>query len=645
MCGFAGLFTSDPRTQDALRAETDAMRDAIMHRGPDDSGTWIDPDGCLGFGFRRLSILDLTAAGHQPMRSPGGRYVMMFNGEVFNFRTLRARLEAEGVRFIGHSDTEVVINGIERWGLETTLAQCIGMYAIALWDTQQRTLRLVRDRLGKKPLYVYRMPGLILFGSELKALAVSPHFERSLDFDALGAYLQYLYIPAPGCIYRNTEKVMPGTIMTISDAAGPVITRVPYWDLQTAYRSGRENPFEGDDVEATDELERLLQDAVQMRLESDVPLGSLLSGGIDSSTVTALMQRVSSSPVRTFSIGFTSAEHDESRHAARIAQHIGTHHTALQLSGEDALAVVPRLPVLFDEPLSDPSQIPTLLVCGLARKDVTVALTGDGGDELFAGYNRYISGHRLISQLANVPAGLRQLIGGASAAVGPNRIAGILRAAGIAPRLVEDKLVKMQRLLGAHDDNAMYQSLVSVGWPAPATVMPALRGRAHDAQRAQVSAANMQGAPLLDRMMLMDQAGYLPDDLLAKVDRASMAVSLEARVPILDHRVVEFSWRIPANMKIRDGKGKYILRRVLDRHVPRELVDRPKVGFSVPLDDWLRGPLREWANDLFTRVEEPLDRKTILQTWSRFERGEPGLALGLWTVATFQAWRDEWRIN
>jgi asparagine synthase (glutamine-hydrolysing) len=431
--------------------------------------------------------------------------------------------------------------------------------------------------------------------------------------------------------------------MTISDAAGPVITRTTYWDLESAYREARANPFAGDEVEATDELERLLQDAVQMRLESDVPLGSLLSGGIDSSTVTALMQRVSSSPVRTFSIGFTSAEHDESRHAAQIARHIGTHHTTLQLSGEDALAVVPRLPVLFDEPLSDPSQIPTYLVCDLARKDVTVALTGDGGDELFAGYNRYISGHRLINQLTRVPAGVRGLVASTSAAVGPNHVAGLLRAAGIAPRLVEDKIVKLQRLLGAGDGNAMYQSLVSVGWPQPGIALPLLRSRKPVATHAQRVAERMKGASLLDRMMLMDQGGYLPDDLLAKVDRASMAVSLEARVPILDHRIVEFSWRIPASMKIRDGKGKYLLRRVLDRHVPRELVDRPKVGFSVPLDEWLRGPLRGWANDLFARVEEPLDRTAILQTWSRFERGEPGLALGLWTVATFQAWRDEWR--
>jgi asparagine synthase (glutamine-hydrolysing) len=516
------------------------------------------------------------------------------------------------------------------------------MFAMAIWDTEQNVLHLVRDRIGKKPLFVYQRAGLVLFASELKALVASPQFERALNVDALGSYLQYLYIPAPGCIYRNTEKVMPGQIMTISNIAGPTITRRSYWDLRSVYRTGQEDPFEGDEQEATDELERLLQDAVKIRLESDVPLGSLLSGGIDSTTVTALMQRVSDPPVKTYSIGFSSAEHDESKHAARIAEHIGTQHTELHVTGDDALAVVPRLPLLYDEPLSDPSQIPTLLVCGLARTEVTVALTGDGGDELFAGYNRYVAGHRLIRTLSSVPRGMRQLMAGTASGLSPSRVGALLRATGLAPRLVEDKLVKLQRLLSADDEGAMYDTVTSVGWPNPSTVLlPDTRVAGH----APHPFMNLTDAPLLDRMMLSDQASYLPDDLLAKVDRASMAVSLEARVPILDHRVIEFSWRIPAHMKIRNGDGKYLLRRVLDRHVPRELVNRPKVGFSVPLDDWLRGPLHAWAEELFSRIDEPLDGNALRDAWARFNRGEHGLALGLWTAATFQAWRDEWGVT
>lgn len=561
----------------------------------------------------------------------------MFNGEIFNFRDLRKQLEGAGARFRGGSDTEVLVNGFDEWGIEETIIRSIGMFAIVIWDAERQALHLVRDRLGKKPLFVYRTSGTLLFASELKALAASPRFVPTLDVDSLRSYMRYLYVPAPASIFRDVQKVAPGQICTF-DRDGDAVEQRAYWSLRAAYDTSRASPFRGSEGDAVDELQSLLVDAVTIRLESDVPVGSLLSGGVDSSTVTAVMQAVSATTVNTFSIGFSVAEHDESRHAAAIARHLGTNHTALEVSAEDALGVVPMLPEMFDEPLADPSQIPTYLVAVMARRKVSVALTGDGGDEIFGGYNRYTTGERLIGAMSRLPAGVRTVLAAVLRAGSAGQLGSTLDALGIAPRLASEKIEKLQRMLGQRTGNDMYRSLLSA-WDRPEAALNASPGGADVVSRQLASLADL---PLLDRMMLTDQGSYLADDLLAKVDRATMAVSLEARVPLLDHRILEFAWRLPRELKIRGGSGKYILRRVLDRYVPAELVDRPKVGFSVPLDAWLRGPLEDWAGDLLGRAGDPLNGAAIRGMWSRFREGKPGLALQLWTILIFQAWRERW---
>jgi asparagine synthase (glutamine-hydrolysing) len=639
MCGLAGTIVSRSRDPQGLQRAVEAMSAALRHRGPDDSGSWVDHGGRCALGFRRLSILDLSPNGHQPMSSPSGRFALVFNGEVYNHLEIRKELLASGYSFRGHSDTETLCAAMERWGVSGTAQRCIGMFAMAVWDNDAQSIALVRDRVGIKPLYLYRSGGLALFGSELKALKAHPEFRPELSQDALQMYLRYLYIPAPATIFREVSKVMPGHVTTIS-ASTLEVNSEPYWSVADVYANAQLHPYRGSDQDAVDELEALLSDAVRLRKLADVPVGALLSGGIDSTTVVALMQRDAVLPARTFSIGFTASEHDESRHAARVADFLGTDHTAIRLDGRDALNVVPMLPRMFDEPLADPSAIPTYLVCQLARQDVTVALTGDGGDELFAGYHRYISGQRIIGSLKRVPATIRK-----SASWGLHRlsqewyplVAPVAQLSG--QRLIREKLGKLGRMSAMATSNEMYRSLLSVGWQAAGPDKP-MRCTGADVVEGVLSETTAM--PLLDQMMLADQRTYLPDDLLAKVDRASMAVSLEARVPILDHRVVEFAWRLPANMKIRNQQGKWLLRQVLYKHVPRELVDRPKVGFSVPIADWLRGPLSGWAEDHMSGFPEPVSSAAVLTQWQRFKRGETDSALDLWALCLLQAWRKEW---
>src|SRR5690242_20252735 len=647
MCGITGLMVAQGPRGPSLRGALDAMRDTLIHRGPDDAGSWTveTPGAAVGLGFRRLSIIDLSALGHQPMTSESGRFTMVFNGEIYNFPVLRRELEGMGAKFRGHSDTEIMLAGFERWGVAATLPRLLGMFGIAVWDAERQVLTLIRDRMGKKPLFVFSRPGTILFGSELKALARGPGFEREVDTAALTAYLRFLYVPAPGTIYRNVIKLPPGHYLELKDPGAPLPESIPYWKVEDAARAGLANPWTGTVQEATDELERLLTEAVTIRLQSDVPLGALLSGGIDSSTVVALMRKTATGPVKTSTIGFDVAAHDESRHAAEIAKYIGTDHTALTLTGEDALAVVPKLPAMFDEPLADPSHIPTYLVSQLARRQVTVALTGDGGDELFAGYNRYTAGMRILPDAASLPGGVRRAIGWGVGAVSPDVWDRLARGAGrVLPglskiRLPGAKMAKLSRMLSADDVAAMYRTLVSV-WDAPAQFVTGGTERAGDFERL-MGCDSPSG--LLDRMMLADQRTYLADDLLAKVDRASMAVSLEARVPMLDHRVVEFSWRLPAAWKIHEGQGKWILRQVLYRHVPEPLVDRPKVGFSVPIEAWLRGPLKNWANDLLSGgVRSRLELAPVRQAWESFLAGRTGDALGMWAILQYRAWEGTW---
>ena len=649
MCGITGILTSGDLRGAALQAAVERMTAALVHRGPDDSGVWTDSAAGIGLGFRRLAIIDLSAHGHQPMTSASGRFTMVFNGEVYNFLELRRELEQAGFAFRGHSDSEVILAAFERWGVEAAIPRFVGMFAIGVWDRERRCLHLFRDRLGKKPLFVLARAGVITFGSELKALAAGPAFDPALDRDALAAYLRYLYVPAPRTIYRWVTKLPPAHLLTVTDAAAPLPAPQPYWSAEAAARRGLADPFRGSDGEAVDELERLLLDAVALRLQADVPLGALLSGGVDSATIVSLMRARASGAVKTFTIGFDAREHDETAHAAAVARHLGTEHTELRLRGEDALAVVPQLPRMFDEPFADPSQIPTYLVCGLARRHVTVALSGDGGDELFAGYNRYTYGQRLLGRLFRLPRPARRLAAAAIASVstdGWERVYGTVETllpAALRQRLAGEKVSKIGRLLAVDSVPLMYRSLVSA-WSHPERLVA-------DAHETPGALERIVGGPepdgLLERMMLADQVTYLADDLLAKVDRASMAVSLEARVPLLDHRVVEFSWRLPAHLKIRDGQGKWILRQVLHRRVPAALVDRPKTGFTVPIARWLRGPLRCWAEDLLTPAAlsrgDVLRAEPIRGAWASFQRGQSHLALGLWAVLMFQAWRECWK--
>lgn len=623
------------------------MANQLAHRGPDDSGTWVDPTAGLALGFRRLAIVDLSEHGHQPMQSPSGRFTLVFNGEVYNHATLRAQLEQQGWTFRGHSDTEVVCAAFECWGIEGAVSRFVGMFAMAVWDTAGRHLSLVRDRLGIKPLYYSFRNGTLAFGSELKALMAAPAFDRAIDDDALGLYLRYLYVPAPRTIFRHASKLLPGHILTLGAAESEPPRVRPYWSVDQVYQRAVADPFMGSDEDAVDEFAQLLSDAVRLRMQADVPLGALLSGGVDSSAVVALMQANATRATKTFSIGFTDAEYDEGHHASAVARHLGTDHTNVVMTGADALSVVPNLPDLFDEPLANPSQIPTYLICGIARRDVIVALTGDGGDELFAGYHRYLQGERLIGQLDTIPRPLRRAaaavarVGGADSWDRAFRAASPLLPKSKRYRLAGEKVMKVANLLEQETSGGMYRSLVSA-CQHPNQLLSSNRNPDGPLEH---RLATTDGIPLLDRMMLADQSTYLPDDLLAKVDRASMAVSLEARVPLLDHRVVEFSWRLPRSMKMRDGQGKWILRKVLHRYVAPDLVERPKVGFSVPIAGWLRGPLKGWSEDLLFGAEihnQWLQKEPVQKAWSEFQQGRSEVALQLWAVLMFESWRQRW---
>jgi asparagine synthase (glutamine-hydrolysing) len=643
MCGLAGFFGRKDRTEDEMRALASRMAGALVHRGPDDGGVWTDPAAGVALSFRRLSIVDLSVEGHQPMRSASGRFTMVFNGEVYNHRQLADELRSKGVRFRGHSDSEVILAAFEQWGIERAVGRFVGMFAIAVWDSQSRHLSLIRDRLGIKPLFVYQHDGLVSFGSELKALVAGPQFDATLDTSALTSYLRYLYVPAPRSIYSHVRKLLPGHILTVRDPAARLPTATEFWSAEAAALSGQTNPFSGGDRDAVAELEELLTEAVRLRMQADVPLGALLSGGIDSSTVVALMQRAADRPVKTFTIGFDSPEFDEASHARAIAAHLGTDHTELRVTGADALAVIPRLPEMFDEPLADPSQVPTFLVSELARRHVTVALTGDGGDELFGGYNRYVLGERLIPEFQRYPALLRRFSAAGVRTLSPrawNQVGSFFRP--VFPvvggtRLLGERLYKIAELLRGDSSSMMYRSLVSA-WQRPESF---IRNAGENESRPPLGDDRLG---LIERMMLADQQSYLPDDLLAKVDRASMAVGLEARVPILDHRVVEFSWKLPRHFKVRDGRGKWILREILYKHVPPALVDREKMGFSVPLADWLAGPLRSWAGDLLlSRGNDALLRGPVVRKhWDAFLGGNTSNAAGIWALVMFCAWRERW---
>jgi asparagine synthase (glutamine-hydrolysing) len=639
MCGIGGSWTGRSTTAEHLLAGTRAMMDAIAYRGPDDWGVWVDGAHGVALGHRRLSIVDLSAEGHQPMVSASGRHVISFNGEVYNFADVRKQVEASRGRALelrGHSDTEVMLAAIEEWGLERAVERFVGMFVFALWDKERATLSLVRDRLGIKPLYFGDANGTLVFGSELKALTAHAGFPLDVDRDALTSYFRFGYVPAPRSIYRAAKKLAPGTIVTFAAPRLEAARETVFWSAKDVAARGLSHPFEGDEIGAIDELERRLADAVKLRLVSDVPIGAFLSGGIDSSTVVSLMQRASSSPVRTFSIANEGAAFDESDAAAAVAKHLGTAHTALTVTSDDARAVIPMLPRMYDEPFADSSQIPTFLVSRLARRDVTVALSGDGGDELFGGYNRHVWGPIVWDALRRVPHGLRAALTNLLLAAPTQTWDRVFEmGSSFLPELRTpgSKVHKLARVLDVETPDELYRRLVSL-WDAPAHLV---RGGAELVD--PPPALHADGAAT---MMFRDLTTYLPDDILTKVDRASMAVSLEARVPIIDHRVVEFAWSLPQSLKARDRTGKWILRQVLSRHVPRALFERPKMGFAVPLADWLRGPLRDWANDLLSpkrlRESDYLVADPIETAWSEHVSGKRDHEHALWAVLMFQAW-------
>lgn len=625
-----------------LPSRVRSMVASIRYRGPDDSGVWCDERVGVGLGHARLSVLDLSPEGHQPMVSSSGRYVLSFNGEVYNFAELRSELRGAGASFRGHSDTEVMLAAFEEWGIEKAVQRFIGMFAFALWDRAERQLILARDRIGEKPLYYGWCGEIFLFGSELKALCAHPSWCGDISRGVLASYLRYGYVPLPHSIYRGICKLLPGTWLKISSDDPPGRMPVP-----TTYWSAREVAMQEpltdlSDAAAADALDSLLRQVVGRQMISDVPLGAFLSGGIDSSTVVALMQCQSSRPVRTFSIGFSESDYDEARYAKLVAAQLGTDHTELYLSAEEALSVIPRLPEIYDEPFGDSSQIPTHLVAALARKHVTVALSGDGGDELFGGYNRYFWGRSIWNRIGTVPQGVRHGIGRMMTALSPaswDRIGKLLPRRLRQPTL-GDRIHKLASVIDVDGPDELYRRLVSQHREPGSLIV--------DAEEAPIwadaEAAAFGRSDFTERMMFRDLVGYLSDDILTKVDRAAMAVSLETRVPLLDHHLVEFAWRLPLVMKVRDGQGKWLLRQVLYRYVPRELIDRPKQGFGIPLDAWLRGPLREWAEELLDerrlRREGYLHPGPIREKWAEHLSGRRNWQYWLWNVLMFQAWSE-----
>ena len=638
MCGIAGFVDAPSGGGDdaTLTRTARAMADRLWHRGPDAGGAWADAAAGVALGHRRLSIIDLSEAGAQPMTSRDGRLVVSYNGEVYNAPDLRAELEAAGVRFRGHSDTEVLVEACARWGVRETLARLVGMFAFALWDTRDRTLTLARDQIGIKPLYWARFGPLFLFGSELKALRAHPGFTAALDRDAIAAFLRYKYVPAPYTVYRGVNKLLPGTMLTLRPGTEPVVEA--FWSLEDAYRRAKREPFTGTAAEATDALEDLLKDAVGRQMASDVPLGAFLSGGIDSSTVAALMNAASGNRVRTFSIGFAEHGYNEAEHAAGVARHLGTDHTELYVTPEEARDVIPKLPEVYDEPFADSSQIPTWCVSALTRRHVTVALSGDGGDELFGGYPRYFRAERYRRTVYRLPAPLRRAGARAVRAVPP----GVWDAAfAAAPRRYRgaagERLHGLAPVLAGSADDLFRRT--HSHWPDPAALVAGARELDGPLGDPSIRALIPD---FFERMQYLDTLTYLPDDILTKVDRASMAVSLEVRVPLLDHRVVEFAWRLPKSMRVRGGVGKWLLRRVLYRHVPPALIDRPKKGFSVPIDVWLRGPLRDWADSLLSeralRESALFEPAPVRRAWQQHLDRRRDLHYPLWDVLMVQAW-------
>lgn len=637
MCGIAGFFTPDAVvTPEETFALSQKMGQSLYHRGPDGGDSWVDASCGLGLAHRRLAIIDLSEAGHQPMTSHDGRFVMVYNGEVYNADDLRPELEVQGHQFNGHSDSEVILNGFAQWGIETTVKRLIGMFAIALWDKREQCLYLIRDRLGIKPLYWYLNDKTLLFASELKAFHHHPAFEKKIDRQSVSSYLRHNCIPAPYSIYEKTQKLRAGHLLRLDCDFNPSIRA--FWSMDDVVGQDQTDMSR---VEAVEELEKLARDAVKRRMVSDVPLGAFLSGGIDSSLVAALMQAQSKNPVKTFSIGFEDQGYNEAVHAGEVAKHLGTDHTELYVTPTEARDVIPSLPDYYDEPFADSSQIPTYLVSKMTRDHVTVALSGDGGDELFGGYNRYFLAQKYAKTIFALPAMVRKIAAGTLNAFPPAFWDGVFNFVPKSKRPAQpsNKVQKLAGLLGGDLDD-LYPHLVS-HWGEPDKLVSGVTER-RDGPIWSEHSKNLV-PDLIERMQYLDVLTYLPDDILTKVDRASMAVSLEARVPLLDHRLVEFAWRLPKDFKIHDGQGKWILRQVLYKYVPKELIERPKMGFGVPIDQWLRGPLKDWAGDLLHMENDLLDKDLILQKWQEHQSGQQNWQYHLWDILMLQSWCARWK--
>lgn len=638
MCGIAGFLVRGAVSADCAADILKKMTTAIEHRGPDDEGQWWNAEAGVGLGMRRLAIIDISPAGHQPMMSACGRYVLVFNGEIYNHKQIRKDLEARLLAPVwkGESDTEVLLAAISAFGLRRALECANGMFALALWDKESRTLELAIDRFGEKPLYYGFSKGTFLFGSELKALRVHPDWVGEIDRSALHLLARHVYIPAPHCIYKGFAKLEPGQILTVHPSL-ELVTDF-YWSSLSAAINGLENPIQASESEAVDEFERILSDAVGLRMEADVPLGAFLSGGFDSTAIVAMMQQKSSQPTRTFTIGFETRAYDEAPFARAIAKHLGTNHTELYVTAREAMSVIPSLPAIYDEPFADSSQIPTLLVSKMAKQHVTVALSGDGGDELFGGYQRYFVSERILPQVVRWPLAIRLAVAAGIEKFGAENWQRTYQAAtlGKGKMLVGERALKLASLIKEPSFIEGYRNLIS-SWDRPHDLV--LNGNSKSLLFDEVAIASMSS---IEKMMYLDLMTYLPGDILTKVDRASMAVSLEARVPFLDHRVFEFAWKLPLSYKVGRGQGKKIVRSLVYRHVPRKFMDRPKTGFGIPIDEWLRGPLRDWAQTLLSEKNIAssgyFDPKIVQQTWNEHLSGKRNRQAKLWPILMFESW-------
>ena len=644
MCGIAGFIQRSGEGSEAwLLGVAKAMSRSLTHRGPDDDGHWVDPASGVALGFRRLSIIDVSPSGHQPMLSASGRFVIIFNGEIYNYPELRAELTRNyDFRPRGNSDTEVMLGAFDAWGIEASLRRLNGMFALAVWDRIERALYLCRDRVGEKPLYYGWMNGVFLFGSELKALAAHPDFRGEIDHIAVAGYLRYGYVPTPRSIYQGIFKLPPATFIRVTQDSRDAVSHA-YWSMKEVAQRGVEQPFRGSLDDAVESLTTRLTATVKSRMQSDVPLGAFLSGGIDSSTVVALMQNASSRPAHTFSIGFQEDSFNEAEDAERVAKHLRTEHTDFYVSSVQARDVIPHLPELFDEPFCDSSQIPTFLISRLARHYVTVALTGDGGDEVFGGYNRYRWHGRVWNIVARTPRFATGAAAGAITLLSPNAWDAVFRLgspflpASVVQRMAGQKLHKLANIVRARSERELYEQISSLS-PFPSELFaPQYKHLSSDPIPACFGAADF-----VEEMMYLDTLTYLPDDILVKVDRASMGASLETRAPFVDHEIIEFAWTLPLSMKLHKGVGKYVVRKVLEKFVPPALTERPKAGFGVPLGKWLREDLRDWVEDALDpgrmAAQGLLDPVAVQKHWREHLSGRRDCGFQLWSVLVLQSW-------